>query len=444
MSPSPSILIIGAGTWGISTALHLARRGYTDISVLDAYTVPSAISAGNDINKIKGWSNSASCPGVGSDVDDETYVRETVSFEASKAWMEDAVFRPHYHDTGYVIAACQPRYLQELYEEERPTAERGFVEVNSAEEFRRTMPEGVLTGEFPQWKGWWKKDGCGWVHARKALVAAAEEAQRLGVRLVTGNPQGVVKALLVEHGDVRGAVTADGVEHRADRTILCAGANAPQLIDMKDQLRPTAWTLAHIKMTDEEMQLYKNLPVLFNVERGFFMEPDEDRHELKICDEHPGYCNWLTADKRVSLPFSRHQIPLRSEEGVRRFLRETMPHLADRPFSFARICWCADTPNRDFLISSHPEYPSLTLGVGGSGHGYKHIPIIGRYIVDCVEDKLDPRMKHVWRWRPETAVNRNWEDVQGRMGGSYKVLNLVDIPGDQWTQIGAASEEVHP
>lgn len=188
-------------------------------------------------------------------------------------------------------------------------------------------------------------------------------------------------------------------------------------------------------MNPEEAKLYKNLPVLFNVERGFFMEPDEDKHELKICDEHPGYCNWIVPDKSVSLPFAKHQIPLISENGVRLFLRETMPHLADRPFSFARICWCADTPNRNFLISSHPDYPSLTLGIGGSGHGYKHIPIVGGYIADCLEGKLDPRMQEVWRWRPETAVGRDWEDVQGRMGGSYKVLNLADIPEAEWTKI---------
>jgi sarcosine oxidase / L-pipecolate oxidase len=47
-----SIIIIGCGTWGASTALHLARRGYTDVTVLDPYEVPSAISAGNDVNKI--------------------------------------------------------------------------------------------------------------------------------------------------------------------------------------------------------------------------------------------------------------------------------------------------------------------------------------------------------------------------------------------------------
>ncbi|KXT01699.1 hypothetical protein AC578_2725 [Pseudocercospora eumusae] len=429
---SSSILIVGAGTWGSSTALHLARRGYNDVKVLDPYDFPSAISAGNDVNKIKGWQDTESSDGG----DDESFVRTTVSAEATAAWENDPVFVPYYHETGYVIAASRPKHIQELYDDEKPSPERGFVELNTAEDFRKTMPKGVLTGEFPNWKGWWKKDGAGWVHARKAMESALREAQRLGVKVVAGSPHGAVTSLIIENGDVRGALTKDGTKHYADRTILCAGANAPQLIDMKDQLRPTAWTLAHIKMTEEETKLYKDLPVMFNVERGFFMEPDEDKHELKICDEHPGYCNWLTRDHRVSVPFARHQIPLRSEEGVRLLLRECMPHLAERPFSFARICWCADTPNRDFLITKHPEFPSLTLGVGGSGHGYKHIPIIGRYIADCLEGTLDERMKKVWRWRPETAIDRDWENVQGRMGGSYKVLNFADIPEDQWTKIG--------
>ena len=47
-----SILIVGAGAWGCSISLALARRGYENITVLDGHEFPSAIAAGNDINKI--------------------------------------------------------------------------------------------------------------------------------------------------------------------------------------------------------------------------------------------------------------------------------------------------------------------------------------------------------------------------------------------------------
>jgi len=165
------------------------------------------------------------------------------------------------------------------------------------------------------------------------------------------------------------------------------------------------------------------------------MEPDEDNHELKICDEHPGYCNWIidATGKVKSVPFARHQIPLEAEQRTRGFLREIMPHLAERPLTFARICWCADTPDRVFLIDKHPKYTSLVLAAGASGHGYKHIPCIGAFIVDAMEGCLDPKIAYAFRWRPETAEARNWNDTLGRFGGPNVVMDFQKV--DQWTAI---------
>lgn len=52
LTKSSRILIVGGGTWAVSTALHLARRGYIDVTILDSYPIPSPIAAGNDVNKI--------------------------------------------------------------------------------------------------------------------------------------------------------------------------------------------------------------------------------------------------------------------------------------------------------------------------------------------------------------------------------------------------------
>jgi len=235
-----------------------------------------------------------------------------------------------------------------------------FEWLDTPKKFHSTMSEGVLTGDFPGWKGGFKRKGAGWVFARGALMSAFHEAERLGVKFILG-PRGTVTLLLQDNGDITGAKISTGDQYRADITILANGAQAPALLDFKDQLRPTAWTLAHIRMSEEECRLYRDLPVLFNIESGFFMEPDAENHELKICDEHPGYTNFLsTADgSKASVPFAKHQIPKEAEDRVRGFLRDTMPQLAERPFSFARICWCADTVDRNFLIDWHPEYKSM-------------------------------------------------------------------------------------
>lgn len=47
------IIVVGAGAFGLSTALHLSRSGYSNITVLDkGASIPSGFSAANDVNKI--------------------------------------------------------------------------------------------------------------------------------------------------------------------------------------------------------------------------------------------------------------------------------------------------------------------------------------------------------------------------------------------------------
>lgn len=334
-----------------------------------------------------------------------------------------------------------PEGIRHVIEEEVGDQISDFKPLNTAEDFRQTMSTGVLTGNFPGWKGFHKSKGAGWVHARAALTSAFNESIRLGVRFITGSPHGQVENLLFEDGDVRGAKTADGTEHRADRTILSAGASAELFLDFENQIRPTAWTLGHIQMTPEEMKLYKDLPVLFNVNKGFFMEPDEGLHQLKICDEHPGYCNWVKnpgSDTPRSVPFAKHEVPLESERRMREFLRNTMPQLADRPLVHARVCWCADTRDRMFLITYHPRHPSLVVASGDCGSGFMQIPSIGGFIVDCLEGVLEPRFAKFWAWRPEKFPDFWGNDPLDRFGADGKVMDLPKADSDGWTRINSS------
>lgn len=95
-----NILIIGAGTWGCSIALELARRGHTSIELLDCGSFPSPISAGNDLNKIAEEANEPS-----PDDSDEDYFWHHVHQLAMKAWKHDALLAPFYHRTGFIDAA---------------------------------------------------------------------------------------------------------------------------------------------------------------------------------------------------------------------------------------------------------------------------------------------------------------------------------------------------
>lgn len=64
------------------------------------------------------------------------------------------------------------------------------------------------------------------------------------------------------------------------------------------------------------------------------------------------------------------------------------------------------------------------------------MPTIGGFIVDALEGKLQKGLKDVVRWRPETAVDRDWKFTQNRYGGPDKLMNFQDVKPEQWTQIG--------
>src|ERR1700741_1372701 len=53
VSKNTPIIIIGAGAFGLSTALHLVRSGYSNITVFEKDDqIPPVYSAANDLNKI--------------------------------------------------------------------------------------------------------------------------------------------------------------------------------------------------------------------------------------------------------------------------------------------------------------------------------------------------------------------------------------------------------
>jgi sarcosine oxidase/L-pipecolate oxidase len=179
-------------------------------------------------------------------------------------WKQDLLFSPHYHETGFIMASASDAAYQACLDYAK-SEKTPLVPLNTAVDFKATMPRSVLQGDFPGWRGFWKEKGAGWVSASGALTAMHDEAARLGVRFLTGDPVGQV--IEVRYNEDKTAVlgvrTADGVEHTAVHTVLAAGASSCQLLDFQDQLRPTAWTLAHLPLTEDEAHSYHNLPILY-------------------------------------------------------------------------------------------------------------------------------------------------------------------------------------
>lgn len=66
----------------------------------------------------------------------------------------------------------------------------------------------------------------------------------------------------------------------------------------------------------------------------------------------------------------------------------------------------------DFLITYHPDYPNLFVATGGSGHGYKFLPVLGDKIVDAIEGKLELELQELWKW-PNLEGNKQQIEFDG-------------------------------
>ena len=68
--------------------------------------------------------------------------------------------------------------------------------------------------------------------------------------------------------------------------------------------------------------------------------------------------------------------------------------MKDAPVIEARVCQYENTSNGDFLIDRHPEFENVWLVGGGSGHGFKHGPVVGEYVaarIDGSNEGIEPR-----------------------------------------------------
>jgi glycine/D-amino acid oxidase-like deaminating enzyme len=59
----------------------------------------------------------------------------------------------------------------------------------------------------------------------------------------------------------------------------------------------------------------------------------------------------------------------------------------------------------DFIISPHTASQGLYIATCGNFHGWKFFPVIGKYVVQMLEGKLEQDLKDKWAW------DREWPAV---------------------------------
>jgi glycine/D-amino acid oxidase-like deaminating enzyme len=75
------------------------------------------------------------------------------------------------------------------------------------------------------------------------------------------------------------------------------------------------------------------------------------------------------------------------------FRDRRFPSLRGAPLTEARVCQYENSSNSDFLIDFHPALENVLLVGGGSGHGFKHGPEVGRYAAARLFGNVEPERR---------------------------------------------------
>ncbi|TPX13717.1 uncharacterized protein E0L32_005920 [Thyridium curvatum] len=399
MDANTNILILGAGTIGLSTAYHLAKAGYKNVTVLEkSACIPADLSAGNDFNKI-----------VRAEYEEPFYTE--LALKSIEAW-QTPLFAPFFRKVGYLIgnSSTAPEKSRRTLEKSlstiasQPAYKNKVSLFKSREDIRAIAP--VFDGPM-KWQGYFNQHA-GYAKAGDALIAVYSACCTLGVKFYLGD---AVESVTYDGDRCTGAKTASGRTHAADITVFALGANlATVLPQIGKQVVAKAWPVGHIQLTAKEAEPLQGIPVTYARDLGFFFEPDRRTNILKLCPAVAGYTNWKSDG--LSIPVSTDDwIPPTDEARIRKLLRETLPALADRPLINKKICWCADTEDSNMIIDHVPGKKNLVVAGGDCGHCFKFLPIIGEWVKDMLEKGQQTEGR--WRWKDG---QQGGGDVSWRVG----------------------------
>jgi len=176
-------------------------------------------------------------------------------------------------------------------------------------------------------------------------------------------------------------VRTDRRELECDRLILTTGAWAvPHLARLGVVLE--VWRKVQLWYDFEGIEDFR-VPAFptYYVERGdghFYGFPALDEDGIKVA-EHvdetpvPGVESLIRALRPGD------------ETAIRVFLREVLGVEAPRRTRYA-VCMYTMSPDGQFIVDRHPQYPGLALGAGFSGHGFKFAPVVGEILADLAVD----------------------------------------------------------
>ncbi len=353
-----SVVVVGGGVMGVSTAFHLAEAGVPDVLLLDA-------------GPLGGGSTCKAAGGVRAMFSDAVNVRlGQRSLEAFARFGERPGQEIDLHRVGYLFLLDRPEQVQAMTAAVALQNDLGVPSrMIGPEEARRLSPpistEGLLAA------AWSPTDG----HCtpESVVLGYATAARRFGATLV---PHCAVTDVQVQDGVVTGVVTDRGTV--ATDTVVCvAGPWSRQVAALAGVDLPVTPLRRQVLLTEPVPDLPAGLPMTIDFTSSFYFHGEGRGLLLGMSDpdERPGF----------SLERSDAWLPRLGEAVARR-----APALADVGLAGGWAGLYEMTPDHNALIGESDQVSRLLYATGFSGHGFLMGPAVGEVVRDLVLRRLPP------------------------------------------------------
>jgi glycine/D-amino acid oxidase-like deaminating enzyme len=353
------LLVVGAGVMGAWIALRARREGWRT-TLIDAFGAGHARATSGDESRIIRSSHS----------DDPFYSRW--SREALTGWnaFADEIGEALFVPAGVLWLAHE----EGGWEASSETTLRGLgipVERLSPAEVAERWPQmrsDDLAFAIVEPEG-------GILLARRGVAAVARRFGEEGGRFELGwaEPGATDGRRLLD------VALADGSRRAAAEFVFAAGPWLPRLFPaaVGDLVRVTRQDVLFIGSPPGDGRFAADsLPCWLDSRAAVYGLPAVDGRGMKVGPDAFGPPFDPTDGERIVDPAN--------VEFVRSYLAMRFPDLAGAPLLETRVCQYESTPDSQFIIDRHPDFDNVWLVGGGSGHGFKHGPVIGRYVVDRI------------------------------------------------------------
>jgi monomeric sarcosine oxidase len=214
----------------------------------------------------------------------------------------------------------------------------------------------------------------GYLNVEDCVRAHCNEAQKQGVELRTG-----VEVSGWSASDTGVSVDTNAGKFSAGKLVIAAGPWANRFvsglgISLQVQRKVVFW----YPIQNDALRADRGCPAyLFDTPECPYGIPQLDDYGFKIAEHSVAKEEHAIADP---LTVNRRLNP--SEQAcVEKFLSIHIPDVG-RPLLHHSVCLYTMSPDENFIVDVHPQYPQVAFAAGLSGHGFKFSCVLGEILAD--------------------------------------------------------------